>query len=921
MSENSLLDVASFSSRSLQKPNAWLGHLPFAAWVIREISPRIFVELGTHSGNSYFAFCQSVAEVGLPTQCYAVDTWRGDEHSGHYDENIFAQVSAHNQDHYAGFSQLLRMTFDDAVTHFADESIDLLHIDGLHTYEAVRHDFETWLPKLAPGAVVLFHDTNVRERDFGVYKLWEELRERYPNNIEFMHSHGLGVLQLNNAWPGKGLPWLQTESAEKQRLIRYFTALGAREAERFALNEVVAERDRLNKVVAEERDRLNEVAAERDRLNKVVAERDRKIAVLYGSTSWRITRPLRVVAHQLKRTRQLGKLVMPAIAYGGGLRSTFKKAVNLYRREGFAGIRRGVRMVVASRGITPTRAPEGCDRNDYAEWIRRYDTLTDEMRASMHTRIASFTHKPLISVVLPTYNPKPEWLREAIESVRTQIYPHWELCIADDASTDKAIRPILERYAREDARIKVAFREQKGHISAASNSALALATGEWVVLLDRDDLLHPSAFYRFTEAIEEHSDTDILYADEDHLDGLGRRCKPFFKPDWSPALLWSQNYCGHPICFRLEMAKRLGGFREGYEGSQDHDLMLRLSIAARRIKHIAAVLYHRREHSQSTALQYTAKSCAHTAGIRAVEDHLRVRYGDSLIRVDAGPVHFTYAPRFRLVSGTNVSIIIPIRDKYELVRDCIGSIMLLSTWRQFEIIIIDNGSQQAETLQYLDTLVRENRQVRVISMPIVFNWSVLNNAGAAQAKGDVLIFLNNDTEVITPDWIEQLAATASLPDIGLVGPLLLYPDNSIQHAGVVVGMNGWADHVFKGLAAEHKHGPFVSPLICRNVMGVTGACMAVHRSKFEKLGGFDEAFIICGSDVELGIRAHQAALQNVYRADVLLRHYESKTVGHNIPANDFEQSAVKYAPYRTEATDPFFNPNLNLMSTKPSFVE
>jgi hypothetical protein len=298
MSENNLLlDIASFSPRSLHAPSAWLGHVPFAAWLIREVSPKIFVELGTHYGHSYFAFCQSAAEVGLPVQCYAVDTWRGDEHAGQYDEDIFAQVSAHNQDHYAGFSQLLRMTFDDAVTHFADESIDLLHIDGLHTYDAVRHDFETWLPKLAPGAVVLFHDTNVRERDFGVYKLWEELRKQYPNNIEFVHSYGLGVLQLNNARNGKGLHWLQIESTEKQRLIRYFTALGAREAERFALNEVMAERDRQ---IASS----NQIMAERDRqiasFNQIMAERDRQIVALRSSVSWRVTRPLRALARLLR---------------------------------------------------------------------------------------------------------------------------------------------------------------------------------------------------------------------------------------------------------------------------------------------------------------------------------------------------------------------------------------------------------------------------------------------------------------------------------------------------------------------------------------------------------------------------------------------------------------------------------------------
>ena len=238
MIPNNLITAASFTPNSLQSPNAWVGHLPFAAWVIQEVSPKIFVELGTHTGNSYFSFCQSVVEASISTKCYAVDTWQGDEHAGQYGDEIFAKVNAHHQERYAGFSRLLRMTFDDAVTYFADESIELLHIDGLHTYEAVRHDFETWLPKLAPGAVVMFHDTNVRERNFGVWKLWEELQADYPNNLEFVHSHGLGVLQLNNAPDNKKLEWLQSDSPEKQGLIRYFAALGSRQLERFELNEL-----------------------------------------------------------------------------------------------------------------------------------------------------------------------------------------------------------------------------------------------------------------------------------------------------------------------------------------------------------------------------------------------------------------------------------------------------------------------------------------------------------------------------------------------------------------------------------------------------------------------------------------------------------------------------------------------------------
>lgn len=285
MNQNSLLKIAEFRPKSLQFPNAWVGHLPFAAWVVQEVSPKILVELGTHSGNSYFSLCQSVAKAGISTKCYAVDTWQGDEHAGQYSDEIFTQVNEHNQSQYAGFSRLLRMNFDESVNYFTDESIELLHIDGLHTYEAVRHDFETWLPKLAPGAIVLFHDTNVRERDFGVWKFWEELQALYPCNLEFVHSNGLGVLQLNNSTNDKGLEWLQPGSPQKQLLIDYFAGLGSYQLECSDLTQALVVRDaqiaNLSQTIVE--------------YTQTIVEYNRHITALTNSMSWNITKPLRFI--------------------------------------------------------------------------------------------------------------------------------------------------------------------------------------------------------------------------------------------------------------------------------------------------------------------------------------------------------------------------------------------------------------------------------------------------------------------------------------------------------------------------------------------------------------------------------------------------------------------------------------------------
>jgi len=269
-----LLEAATFNPISVDAPRNWVGHMPFASWIVNEVKPKIFVELGTHNGNSYFSFCQSVSESKLSTKCYAVDTWIGDEHAGLYGDDIFDKVKINNEEHYAKFSQLMRMNFDTAVAYFDDESIELLHIDGLHTYEAVKHDFETWLPKLAPNAVIMFHDVNERERGFGVWRLWEELERVYPNNLEFSHSHGLGILQLNNTSGTMALPFLQPNFPEKQDFIRYFSSFGSRLMEHFELNEVKA-------------DVVN--------LNQVVADRDAQINLIKRNICWRVMRSLQIV--------------------------------------------------------------------------------------------------------------------------------------------------------------------------------------------------------------------------------------------------------------------------------------------------------------------------------------------------------------------------------------------------------------------------------------------------------------------------------------------------------------------------------------------------------------------------------------------------------------------------------------------------
>lgn len=616
-------------------------------------------------------------------------------------------------------------------------------------------------------------------------------------------------------------------------------------------------------------------------LQSALAQAQAEAEAMATSRSWRLTAPLRRVT---------------------ALASTVVRGAHAIRRRLTAAWRRRAAVAVGANG--------------YAAWLKAEQAYLTRLRAQAPATLQALASRPLVSIVMPVHDTEPAHLEAAVTSVLAQWYPDWELCICDDASQRQDTRNLLASLAARDPRIRVQHRATSGHIAQATNDALGMAAGELAVFLDHDDLLAPQALLRLVEASLVNPGADLIYSDEDKIDVQGRRSLPFFKPNQSPALLWSQNYVGHVMCVRMYRLRALGGLREGLHGSQDHDLVLRLIQAGGKLVHLPEVLYHWRIHPNSTAANANAKPYAHNAGKRAVSDHLHQRYGSQCLRVDDGDYAFVYDPRFAVPADTLVSIVIPTRDKVELLKPCIDSIHRLTCGVRYEIIVLDNGSTEPATLDYWSAL-RNDERVRVVPADMPFNWSRLNNVGRRHARGQVLVFLNNDTLVITPDWLQRLAEYALLPDTGTVGALLLYPDQTIQHAGVVVGMGGWADHVFKGHSLQHFPSPFVSSMVPRNVLACTGACVAVATARFDHLGGFDEAFEICGSDVELGIRAHQRGLYNVYLPAVRLYHLESKTRSAHVPAGDFEQSALKYGTFRTEG-DPYFNPNLRTDMTSPT---
>jgi glycosyltransferase involved in cell wall biosynthesis len=597
------------------------------------------------------------------------------------------------------------------------------------------------------------------------------------------------------------------------------------------------------------------------------------------SRSWRISAPLRVAGQVLRKAR-------------GEMRGVLRR---LPLR----------RLLTRSGGAVAA----------YDQWLKAEQQMLAHMRERVDEWIQSTPRRPLISIVMPVHNTNPAFLKAAIDSVRQQWYDRWEICICDDGSSRSDTRQLLKELQKDIGELKLVRRETAGHIVQATNAAIALAQGEFVVFLDHDDELAPQALLRLAQTINAPSAPDLIYSDEDKRDEQGRRCLPLFKPQWSPILQWSQNYVGHIMCVRRAFLQRVGGLLEGSEGSQDHDLVLRLAAQGAKIEHIPEVLYHWRMHPASTSVSPESKPYAHEAGKQAVARHLNAQYGEQFDRVDDSAYTFVYQPRFRVPPNTLASIIIPTRDKATLLHACIDSIHRHTTGIAYEILVIDNDSTEPETQTCFQRLTRDAR-VRVIEAPIPFNWSRLNNIGRRHAKGQVLVFLNNDTEVITPDWLLRLSEYALLPDVATVGPLLLYPDRTIQHAGVVVGMGGWADHVFKSEPVRHYPTPFISSAVPRNVLANTGACLAMATERLDALGGFDEAFEICGSDVELGIRGHKQGLLNVYLPAVQLFHLESKTRTPFVPEVDFQQSALKYAPYRLGG-DPFFNPNLDLASASP----
>jgi GT2 family glycosyltransferase len=558
---------------------------------------------------------------------------------------------------------------------------------------------------------------------------------------------------------------------------------------------------------------------------------------------------------------------------------------------------------------------EAAPPDEYRRWIARHEPTAADLDQQRRHR---FARTPTVSVVVPVYNPAADHLDAMVKSVLAQTYPHWELCLAD-ASTAPHIRPALEAFARQDTRVKIEFLPSNLGIAGNSNAALELATGEFVAFLDHDDTLAPFALHEVVSAVNAQPDADFLYSDEDKLDTTGERVEPNFKPDWSPETLRSRNYICHLTAVRRDLLARVGGFRDGFDGAQDYDLVLRATEQARRVVHIPRVLYHWRMHPASTASNKGSKTYAFDSGKRAVADHLRRCGVDA--SVHDGPILGTYHVIYHLRTQPLVSIIIPNRDHVDVLTRCVES-LAKGSYANYELLIVENGSTDPRTATYYAELARQPH-VRILNWVKPFNYAAVNNYAAARASGELLLFLNNDVEAINPDWLEELVKVAVQPGVGAVGAKLYFADDTIQHAGIVVGMGGVAGHAhlnYPRAAAGHMQ----RLLYTQNVAAVTGACLLMPRRVFEEVGGFDEGFVLAFNDVDLCLQVLAAGHRVVWTPDAELYHLESKTRGPEDTPEKQARFKREYDLFHSKwgaflkAGDPYYSPHFRL--DRPDFA-
>ncbi len=644
-------------------------------------------------------------------------------------------------------------------------------------------------------------------------------------------------------------------------------------------------------------------------IDKLIA----KVAELEGSRLMKFRRYyfyyLNRLRSNMKRGKEHGRLTVL-------FRYVFGRGARVFRMI-MAKVLKSLYLAVEPRKVMIVEVAEQflATSNEYSQYLFKRK-ITAEKAEMLKQEVRRMKKRPLFSFVIPLYNPPLDFWKQAIESIENQVYDNWEICVADDASTIPEVREWMEAYKQREPRFRILYREENGHISKTTNDALSLVTGEYVVFMDQDDLIREDALYQVARLVNLSEPADLYYSDEDKINEWNLHSEPHFKPDWSPDSLLSRNYLGHLCVYRTEGIRAAGGLRTGYEGSQDYDLALRFTEQFTRIVHIPEVLYHWRIHGSSAAAGEYVKPYAYRAARNALTEAYARRGWKA--EIDFLDGFRGYLARLEIKDKGLVSIIIPSRNKEDYLERCLKSIVDKSTYRDFEIILVDNGSDSPGFFRLVERWKnRDGIRFKYVKDEAEFNFSRVNNLGRAHAEGSYLVLLNNDTEVITPDWLEGLMERAQNPESGVIGCKLLYPDETIQHAGVIIGLGGAAGHVLVG---EDRHGPgyFNYVNLLSNYSAVTAACVMVRTSVYDEVGGFDEKFKIEYNDVDFCLKVREAGYHNMYVPHVELFHYESVSRGHPHSTSEsyklhvkevnlFQKRWKKYLDH-----DPCYNPNLSL---------
>ena len=556
----------------------------------------------------------------------------------------------------------------------------------------------------------------------------------------------------------------------------------------------------------------------------------------------------------------------------------------------------------------------GHEESMYNTWLKEHSPSADELEEQ---RMRKFAFSPKVSIVVPLYKTPKKYLIEMIESVRKQSYENWELCLSDGSGENSPIEHILRKYEKKDNRIKVVYNMCQLQISDNTNEALKISTGEYIAFTDHDDMLAPNALYECVKLLNEEPLIDIIYTDEDKANMNGREYfGPHFKPDFNPDMLYSDNYICHLFVVRREIYEQVGPLNSEFDGSQDYDFVLRCVEKTSRIRHIPKILYHWRAHKNSTAGNSGCKSYAYDAATRAIQAHYD-RVGIPA-RVEMTEYTGHYRSRYSIQGNPKVSVIIPNKDHLEELKKCISSLEEKNAYENLEIIIVENNSKEERTFTYYEELEKNNRRVKVIVWKEKeFNYSAINNFGVNHASGEYLLFLNNDIEFITKGCIEELLGLCQRSDVGAVGARLYYDDDTVQHAGIVIGLGGIAGHPFYGFPSEDI-GYFSRLVIAQDYSAVTAACMMMKKSVFQQVGGFDEQLAVAYNDVDLCLKAGEAGYRIVYNPYAELYHYESKTRGYEDTKEKEERFQAEREIFRRRWEkilrdgDPNYNPNLTL---------